>query len=352
MLSIAKIARQSGYSTATISRALDPRQSFKVRPETLRKIQEVCNRLEFAPNFAARTLASGRTNTIGLITPDVGSMIGGNFSKIFTYHHARTLKRFGMNLTMLSITDTQEDIDSEMLSALRSSMVDGFVIQSSIVGKLSLQELARHHFPAVIFSMPGDPVFSNSGISTVTVDNSAAFRVMFSRLHRSGRRRIGFVGVDHIIDRLNQARTAASECGFKFGDEDVLICPHSLLRFESAFQAEHVLARHTDWLKRHDTVFFHNDQFAIGACAVLRSIGLEPGKEIAVAGYDNIMAGLKSPLEDVPGIMSIDPHLDRIGILAAKLICEQTADPGKTCKHLSVKSDFIPGPSGGFAGND
>ena len=71
MISLAEIAKRCGVSIITVSRALDPLNSAKVKPSTREKILEVCKKENFYPSFSARSLASGRTRSIGFIVPGI-----------------------------------------------------------------------------------------------------------------------------------------------------------------------------------------------------------------------------------------------------------------------------------------
>ena len=68
-ITIADVAREAGVSAMTVSRAL--REPGKVSAKSLEKIRAVIDRLGYVPDPAARALAAGRTNVIGVIVPSV-----------------------------------------------------------------------------------------------------------------------------------------------------------------------------------------------------------------------------------------------------------------------------------------
>ena len=61
MLSIKEVARLTGLSTATVSRALDPRYADRVKPSTRKKILAVCDSADFRPDAAARSFVTGKS---------------------------------------------------------------------------------------------------------------------------------------------------------------------------------------------------------------------------------------------------------------------------------------------------
>src|SRR5258708_29973399 len=71
MVTIKEVARKAGVSTATVSYVLN--DARKVRPETQKRVLVAARRLGYTPNTAARSLAAGRSSTLGLVVPDIGN---------------------------------------------------------------------------------------------------------------------------------------------------------------------------------------------------------------------------------------------------------------------------------------
>lgn len=70
-VTISDIAREAGVSQATVSRVLN--KSGYVKEETREKILEVMKRLNYSPSAIARSLSTNRTNTIGVVVPDINN---------------------------------------------------------------------------------------------------------------------------------------------------------------------------------------------------------------------------------------------------------------------------------------
>src|SRR5215471_12300085 len=69
MITIKEVARKAGVSVATVSYVLN--DTRKVRPETQERVMLAARQLGYAPNVAARSLAAGRSSTLGLVVPDI-----------------------------------------------------------------------------------------------------------------------------------------------------------------------------------------------------------------------------------------------------------------------------------------
>ena len=66
-ITLEEIAKLSGVSRSTVSRVINGESN--VKEETRQRVLEVIDRVNFQPNIAARSLAAGRTNVIGLVIP-------------------------------------------------------------------------------------------------------------------------------------------------------------------------------------------------------------------------------------------------------------------------------------------
>ena len=176
MLSIKEISKQTGFSTATVSRALDPRYSGKVKASTRQRIMALCDEYQFRPKFSAQALASGKTYTVGLISEDLESMINSPTFSQFVSFLAQELKNNNYTLSVLPVSDHDpETIDKEILHTFYSCRMDGFVLSSNTVGTLTLKELASGKFPVVTYQMPSD-ICNPMPVTSVRIDNRNAYR--------------------------------------------------------------------------------------------------------------------------------------------------------------------------------
>ena len=83
-----------------------------------------------------------------------------------------------------------------------------------------------------------------------------------------------------------------------------------------------------------------NDLMARGACAALRHFKYEPGREIAVTGYDN-MEESRLYLFQKPMLTTIRPPLNLLGTTCAQLLLEQIRAPGAGSKEIKLHSELV-----------
>ena len=139
---IIDVSRKTGYSIATISRALN--NYSNVREETKKKVRRVAKAMHYIPNMAARSLIKGKSRLIGLILPDTSAIYTE-----FTYCLHKYLVSKGYQIfTYYSDNDAKRQ--HHLIKQLRSQQVEGIAL-SPVPGKYKdIEELSEVRFPMVI----------------------------------------------------------------------------------------------------------------------------------------------------------------------------------------------------------
>ena len=336
MLSIKEISRQTGFSTATVSRALDPRHSGKVKASTRERIMKLCDANQFRPKFSAQALASGKTFTIGLISEDLESMMHSPTYSQFVSFLARELKNSNYTLSVLPVSDCDpETIDKEILHTFYSCRVDGFILSAGSVGTLTLRELATGKFPVVTYQMPSDVRSGPMPVTIVRIDSGNAYGDLLRHLYETGRRCPLIIGMESQNSRYELCRKCASGLAPVMQNPDLLLLSKAEVRAEPMLGTYLAVLRHWERLRKYDAWIMSNDLMARGACAALRHFHCEPGREIAVSGYDNIEES-RTYLHRKPELTTIRPPLDQLASTCAKLLLEQI-ESRSSCRKKEIK---------------
>ena len=297
-------------SVATVSRVLN--DSGPVSDETKRLIREVAGRMRYVPHSGARSLITSKTQTLGVLLPD---LYGEFFSEVIRGMDD-TAQRNGFHLLISRAYADRHGIETA-IRAMRGR-VDGVLAMSPDLDANSLLNLPST-IPVVLLCS----VSRGNEIDSLTIQNCRGAREMVAHLISRGHKRIAIIkGSPRNYDaaeRLRGYRMALREAGI---DPDLLLeCEGDFTEAAGYSAAHHLLA-----LKDRPTaIFAANDSMAIGALSLLRESGIAVPEEVAVAGFD-----------DIPLARYMDPPLSSVHVP----ICELGAKAVELLLHgITHKND-------------
>lgn len=268
VVTIHDVAARAGVSVATVSRVLNGKEL--VREETSRQVLAVAKSLRYVPNVAARSLSIRRSQTIGIVLPDVH---GEFFSEVIRGIDVAA-RRAGYHIL---VSGSHSDA-GEMLEVLETmhGRVDGLVIMAPDVALASLREPLAPDLPLVLLNS------RNGSLDSITIDNFGGARTMMRHLAELGHARIAFIKGPaqngDARDRLRGYRHAMRGLGSAFEfDGD--------FTEESGYEAAKLIAKRRP---RPTAIFAANDSMAIGALSALTDLGVDVPRAMSVAGFDDI----------------------------------------------------------------
>lgn len=270
-VTIKDVARVAGVSVATVSRALNGHQN--VAEAVRKRVLDAAATLRYSPHHAARSLSSRRTQTVGVVLPD----LHGEFFSELMRGIDQVARTKGQHLLVSSYHGNPEE-QGAALRAMRGR-VDGLLLLSPYVHDAEF--LARNvdaSLPLVLINAA-----DAEGWTSIGIDNYGGARVMVRHLLDVGHRRIAFIGgPDDNDDASERLR------GYRDGLADAGLEPWELPgRFDEAsgHRAGHALIEMAD---RPDAVFAANDTMAIACTYALGRGGVRTPDDIAVVGFDDV----------------------------------------------------------------
>lgn len=272
---IEEVAARAGVSRSTVSRVVNG--STAVSPEALAAVQRAITELNYAPNRAARSLASRQTHAIGLVVPeDTTRFFGDPFLASVVAGISARLADSDYVLTLLIAS---EDPGGKMTRFVRNGGVDAAIIVSHHASDSFVDTIAES--VPVVFG--GRPSRSHDGDHIVDVDNVAAARAATEHLIGLGRRRIatitGSPSMPVGIDRRDGFLAALADAGL----ESAGVVDGDFSEQGGADATQRLLAQG----EHPDALFTASDLMARGALGVLRSAGLRVPEDVAVVGFDD-----------------------------------------------------------------
>jgi LacI family transcriptional regulator len=293
MVTIKDVAREAKMSVATVSRVLNG--SGPVSEDTRLLIHEVAGRMRYVPHSGARSLITSKTQTLGVLLPD---LYGEFFSEVIRGMDD-TAQRNGFHLLISRAYADRHGIETA-IRAMRGR-VDGVVAMSPDLDAESLLNLPST-IPIVLLCS----VSRGNEIDSITIQNFRGAKEMATHLLALGHKRIAIIkgsARNHdAAERLRGYRMALREAG---------ITPDPLLERDGNFTEAAGYSATLELLalkKRPTAIFAANDSMAIGAMSALRESGIPVPEEMAVAGFD-----------DIPLARYMDPPLSSVHVPICEL---------------------------------
>jgi DNA-binding LacI/PurR family transcriptional regulator len=312
-----EVAKKAGVSLSTASLALNGKPG--VHPETRAKVLQVARELEYQPNAAARSLANGRSQAIGLVNPISLEQLFS--SADFFMHLSRGLyqaaKEHNYHVFLL-VSETDQDAAELVKEVISQRRVDGLIITNPSEAASYLGELERYKFPCVFVGRP-----SNSQPLYVDNNNIEIGRLGTKHLLSLGCQNIAFLTgplrFTHCQDRLLGYKLALEEVGFNFREE---------LVWQAEQSEERILAVVKEKITQvqFDAVFATSGLHAVCAIRVCQEYGLRIPNDVAVVCVED------SSLTKYfyPSITAIELDSFWLGYWATKLLLRviRGEDPG------------------------
>jgi LacI family transcriptional regulator len=306
---IKDVATRAGVSIATVSRALNDKGDVSV--ETRERVRKVARLVGYSPDPAARSLATQKTRLVGVV---VGDNAG---------HRDLSLVFFGKVLAAISRRLTQSSYDPLLLpptDAGSEHRFDAAVLIGVDDDDALVAELTAREVPLV-----GVDVRCAGGRAAyVGSDHADGVRLALAHLHALGHRRIAHLaGAPNTLagsERLDAFRREAHVLGLEVPDE--------LVRqgdFSSASGYRETCAL-LALAARPTAIVAASDLMALAALQAIRDAGLQPGRDVAVVGFDDLEAAALAH----PPLTTIRQDRQELGTIAATRAIEMIDDPGVT----------------------
>ena len=299
------IARDLGISLMTVSKAL--RNHSDISAETRNRVLKRAQQLDYQPNWAARSLVTGRTYMVGLVIPDLMHSFFAEVAKGV----ARMLEPRGYNI-IISNSEENPKVEMRAIEALLARNVDGLIVASAQKdGRWLRRTMRPHRIPYVVI----DRVLAGLEECYVGVDDAELGALATRHLIQQGCRRIAHIrgsAISTARGRLRGYRRALAEHGLKALPEYVVSSQH---QDSTGYDAMQQLLRLNP---PPDGVFCYNDPVAAGAIKAVFEAGLSVPNDVAIVGAGNVHY---SDLLRVP-LSTVDQGSSAIGETAAKLIMQ------------------------------
>ncbi|NIV15319.1 MAG: LacI family DNA-binding transcriptional regulator, partial [Aliifodinibius sp.] len=208
---INEIAKRAEVSIATVSRALN--NNAPIKEETRRRILQIAQELDYKPNPIARSLSRRRTDTIGVILPEIvdeffSEFLRGIDEEAYQSNH----------YVMISSSHSQRNIIETLLEFMGSGRVDGVILMAPRMHSEIAKLVKKSKRPVVLVNVCREM----KDVVSFNIDNQQGSFAIVKHLIEHGYQKIGFIkgpeGNCDADERFRGYQTALSENDIPFID--------------------------------------------------------------------------------------------------------------------------------------
>jgi len=321
MATIYEVSELAGVSLATVSRVIN--DSGKVSPKTRDRVLSAMAELNYQPNSIAQSLASRRSNCVGVLVSELhGPIFGSLVSSI-----EEELSQSG-KLTIFAVGHSEDAKEKEGINFLISRNCDALILHLEAVSDEYLLELAEDHTPFVVINRAVKGLENNC----ISLDNEHGGYKATRHLLELGHRNIAYISGPltwgDAQDRLAGHKRALAEFGVAF-DQQLLVEGNYMV--PSGYRAMRQLF---EGGQAFSAVVCANDEMAVGAIEMIRERGQSIPEDISIVGFDNVRwAPFLSPK-----LTSVNYPIREMGRMAARLVRREVYDEN----GVEIQSHFVP----------
>lgn len=304
---IKDVAELSGVTPATVSYVIN--NSAKITPETRQKVMDAVEKLNYTPNGLAKSLKTNKSNTLGILLPNVSFVFYANISAV-----AEQIFQNSGYVLFLCNTKYKPSLEQKYINLLIEKNVEGILICDSLIDRSNYTVLQKANMPFVCI----DEIFRDElNTPTVCVDHNLGVDMMVTHLYEAGAKKIVYVHIpmeSNILDiRLKAYKKSMMNLGLE--PNVVLVNIPQISFMESGYEIAHLLYQD---LNQTDAIFAETDEIALGINMYFKERNVAVPQDVLLAGYDgSIMSKISSP-----ALTTIDQNIEKLAGESAKSLLD------------------------------
>lgn len=320
--SLKTLAKYLGLNPATVSVVLNEVPGRSIPQATRERIKAAAKELNYQPSLLARSLRSRRTQTVGILVPELGDG-----------YHTQVMSGIGDHLMDAGyFYFTAHHRHRPNLIEEYSQMLLG----RGAEGLIAIDTALEHPFPVPVVAVAGHrPV---AGVTNVVLDHRYAAELTLTHLHSLGHRHIAFMrGQPFSSDsdeRWRSIEAVSREIGIAIKPELVLQLDRDISSPELGYP---VISKLLSCGERFTALVSFNDMAAIGAIRALEDLGFRVPADVSVIGFDDIKLAAFSN----PRLTTIRQPLSNMGRIAAQCVLNRLHGLERFRAQITVEPELV-----------
>ncbi len=326
-VTIRDVADRVGVHPSTVSRVLNPATRGRITPEIVAKVNAVAAELGYRPNQTARGLRTNRTQTIGVLIPDITNplfppIIRGIEDGLGAYGYT----------AILGNTDNIAARETEAVATMRARQVDGLILATARRVDPIVAECLAEGLPLVLVNRTADA----DGVSSIVNDDAQGIALAVRHLKTLGHARIVHIAGPRSLSTGEARRRSFLEIMKSEGLE----ADEALIAETSAFSEDEGLRACADLIARDlefTAIVAANDLIALGAYEAISDAGLTCPDDLSITGFNDMpfVDRLTPPLTTVR-----IPHYE-LGREAGRRLVELIETPDSPARATTLRPELI-----------
>lgn len=330
------VAKLAGVTQPTVSNVVNGSESVSVQVKE--RVLKAIDQLGYVPNALAKGLKQQKTNTVGLIIPDIDS---GFYSEI-AKGVEESLRNSGY-ITFLCNTLYKSELEKLYLNALIQQNVAGIIVAYPLVDQKIYARFKKYNIPLVVLD---DKVEEEEFvIPSVEMNNLNGSKLAIDHLFRTGAKKICFAS-EPLFSRALKLRyegfrQAMKRYDLNLDENLILIENNQYDKIKMGYNlGAQILLR-----DNVDAVYASSDNLAFGIMKRFQEYGIKIPDDIVVVGYDDV------PLSELisPALTTVSQPKQQMAMKGAEILIkminneeydftEVTFEPSLIVRQSSIKS--------------
>ncbi|NMM62129.1 LacI family transcriptional regulator [Clostridium sp. P21] len=319
------IANKAGVSKATVSMVLNKRDG-NISEETKSKVMALAKEMNYIPNHLARSLSTKKTNTIGIVLPDITNPFFASIARAIE----DGASYLGYNVIFCN-TDNEIKKEEKYIKVLISKLVDGVIFIAGGESCTSIKMLRNNNVPFVLVDRYIDSYKEDYGVYCL---NKSGVIQGIDYLYDKGKRNIAFVKGPDTLEISNQ-RLQGYKCAMsQYGIYNENLIFKGSFNIEGGMDSTKILLESKEKI---DAIFYSNDLMALGGIKVLLRNGIRIPQDISIIGFDNIH--ISQFIE--PELTTIAQPIYEMGKESCKLLIDIINNKRRLSKQVYFETQLI-----------
>lgn len=325
-VTIYDIAKKANYSPSTVSLVMN--DSSKISQKTKDHVRSVARELGYTPNFAAKSLINKKTNSIGIIIPNLENPL---FCSMLSCMN-RVIDQSGYS-TVLGLSEHSAAEEKHCIQMLSEHRVDGLIIFPSYLNEYFPEFIQNKDSSQIPLVLCGSSTTPKSDISFVKCDNHIGGYIATEHLIKTGKKRIACLcatSPQQANSRISGYQDALEFYDLKTNKDLIVYCSpnyHDIADMTAALIQS----------QKPDAIYCLYDHMCMPVMTTILSMGLRIPEDIALIGYDNLEQSAFYPIP----LSSVDTHSTTVANMSVKQLLKKISDPSTESKKIILKPDLV-----------